>query len=161
MTAIVQRRNGTKGSSIVEFAMSVIVLLIVIFGLINFFLAFYAYQFVTYAARAGARYAIVRGSACSGLNNCDATAAQIQTYIKSLNLPGIDPALITMNTTNSFVGPDTAPAATAGCTSVAGVYNSPGCPVQIRVQYTFPSILPFLRVGTIPLTATSEMQISQ
>src|ERR1700733_11771077 len=133
MNGIFQRRSGTKGGSIVEFAMSIIVLLILIFGIINFFLAFYAYQFVTYAARAGARYAIVRGSACTSWpvngtipNNCDATAAQIQTYIKSLNLPGIDPALLTMNTTTSFVWPDTAPAATAGCTSVAGVYNSPG-----------------------------------
>src|SRR5580698_3244317 len=161
MIGKVQRRNGVKGSSIVEFAMSVIVVLILIFGIINFALALYAYQFVTYAARAGARYAIVRGSSCTRLDNCNATPDQIQTYIRTLNPPGIDPALITMNTTNSFVWPDTAPAATAGCTRVGGVFNSPGCPVQVQVQYSFPSILPFLKNGIIPLTETSQMQISQ
>jgi Flp pilus assembly protein TadG len=161
MTGKFQRRNGVKGSSIVEFAMSVIVVLILIFGIINFALALYAYQFVTYAARAGARYAIVRGSTCTRLDNCNATADQIQAYIRSLNPPGIDPALITMNTTDSFVWPDTAPAAAAGCTKVGPIFNSPGCPVQVQVQYTFPSVLPFLKNGTIPLIATSEMQISQ
>jgi Flp pilus assembly protein TadG len=136
-------------------------LLTLIFGILEFTLAFYTSEFVTYAARAGARYAMVRGSACNSFaTNCPATAAQIQTYVKSLTLPGINPALLTMTTTSNVVWPDTSPASTAtGCTAAS--LNTPGCAVQVKLTYTYHLALPWVSTQTVTLTGASEMLISQ
>jgi len=136
------------------------VFLTFLFGIIDFARALYAYEFVTYAARSGARYAMVRGSACALTNGntwcgsaSGASAAQIQTMVQSLNLPGIDPSQITVNTTWPGV-------TGSGCNTANGT-NSAGCPVQVQVQYPYASTIPFFRVATLTLTATSQMVISQ
>ena len=48
----------------VEMALSMIILLTILFGLIEMCLALYTYHFVSDAAREGSRYAIVHGSTC-------------------------------------------------------------------------------------------------
>jgi hypothetical protein len=161
MTRECERRRTKRGSATVEFALSAVILFGLIFGLMDCCRAFYAYEFVTYAARRGARYAMVRGSACtSWANACPASAAQILTYVQSITMAGIDPAGISMNTTSSFVWPGTDPGVVLnpGCT--AGD-NNPGCPVQIFVQYNYQSILPFKKGTTLKLSSVSETLISQ
>jgi len=158
--------NGARkrGSALIEFALSSMFFLAFLFGIMDFARAVYAYEFVTYAARSGARWAMVRGSSCAVLNPasfCEpaggattgATGADIQTYVRSLNLPGIDPSQITINTSASYLWPGGG----SGCSSG----NSPGCPVKVLVQYPYASSIPFLRIKTITLTADSEMVISQ
>lgn len=156
-----RRWKDRRGGVVIEFALSVILLLTLIFGILEFALAFYTSEFVTYAARAGARYAMVRGSSCNSFaTNCPATAAQIQTYVKTLTLPGINPAQLTMNTTTSVVWPDTSPASTAtGCTAAS--LNTPGCAVQVKLTYSYYLPLPWVSTQTITLTAASEVLISQ
>ncbi len=147
----------------VEFVLSASVFLGFLFGVIDFCRAVYTYEFVTYAARAGARWAMVRGNQCSLANPaswCEptsgattgATAADVQTYVQSLNLPGINPSQIVATTT----WPATS---LASCPS-SGT-NSPGCPVQVLVQYPYASTIPFVRITTLTLTADSQMVISQ
>ena len=152
-------RGRKRGSAVVEFALAAIILFAFMFGIMDFCRAVYAYEFVTYAARQGARYASVRGSqSCqngvsSPTNPFCATATQIQTYVQSLNLPGIDPGQITANTL-WYTG--------TGCPTGTGVpVNSPGCPVKVVVAYNYSSSIPFLRVATITMRASSTMVISQ
>ena len=80
-----------RGDSMVEFALSAIVLFSAIFGILDCSRALFVYHFVSYAAQEGTRYAIVRGSAFSGTScattstlACDATSANITSYVQGL-----------------------------------------------------------------------------
>ncbi len=64
----------------VEFAIVATVTLTLIFGIIQAALALYAYSFVSYAARAGVRYAMVRGTK----SGSPATNSSVQTYVQGL-----------------------------------------------------------------------------
>ena len=159
----VKDRAAKRGSALIEFAVTSMVFLMFLFGILDTGLAVYTYEFVTYAARAGARYAMVRGSQCANLNPavwCEpagattgATAADIQTYVQSLNLPGIQASSLTINQTSGFLWPGTG--------STCSPTNSPGCPVQVQVSYPYASSIPFFRITTLTLKASSEMVISQ
>jgi len=56
-------RNTELGQSLVEFSMVLPIFLVLIFGLVDFGRAFYAWLIVTEAAREGARAAAVQGDA--------------------------------------------------------------------------------------------------
>jgi len=159
----VKNRARKRGSAIIEFAVTSIAFLAFLFGIIDTCEAVYTYEFVTYAARSGARWAMVRGSTCETLNTtafCSptdsstatggATTNDVQTYVRSLNLPGIQASGLAVTTTW--------PATGTGC---SGAANSPGCPVKVLVYYPYVSSIPFLRVTTLGLTAFSQMVISQ
>src|ERR1700722_12356327 len=89
------RLRGEEGSALVEFAISSTVLFLCLFGILGLCGALYTYNFVVDAAHEATRYAIVRGSSCSGLTNCplssNATTASatLQTYVQTLGYPGI------------------------------------------------------------------------
>jgi Flp pilus assembly protein TadG len=144
-----------EGSSIVEIALSMVVLSMILFGLIRICTALYSYHFISDAAREGTRYAIVHGSACvvSGVS-CTVTKPQIQTYVKNLGFPGINPDAITVTTT--YVG---YPAGTTCSPSAA--CNNPGNLATVTVQYVFPVLIPFVTTRTLTMSSTSAMVISQ
>lgn len=145
-TSQMPRCAGSEhGSAVVETALSFIVLLTMIFGILLISLALYTYNFIADAAREGTRYAMVRGSTCQGFASaCPATASNVQTYVKGLGFPGIDPAAMTVTTTWPV-----------------GNSNIPGNPVRVTVQYNFPLAIPFLTARTLNLTSSSQMVISQ
>jgi len=167
-------RARQRGSAVVEFAVAFLVLMGLFFGIVDFCRAMNAYEFVTFAARQGARWAIVRGSACAttatppgpnpaawcepaGSASTGATAADVQTYVQSLHPLGIAQHL-TVTTTW--------PATGTGCPALAPnssgyPLNSPGCPVQVTVQYNYAFGLTSLFRKTIALNAHSEMVISE
>jgi Flp pilus assembly protein TadG len=145
---------GEEGSAIVEFAMLSMCFLTILFGLLDFGRALYTYNYVSYAARDGARYAIVRGSACNSFaTDCptktDGTG--VSSYLKTVTIP---PAI---NPTNLAVTA-TWPGGNPGCT---GAVNSPGCVVKVNVKYTFSFIIPFIPKITSLMSSTSQMVISQ
>jgi Flp pilus assembly protein TadG len=143
-----------EGATVVEMALSVVILLTVLFGLIEICLALYTYHYVSDAAREGTRYAIVHGAACtvSGVS-CTATSNQIQTYVQNLGYPGINPSNMTVTTTWSAY-----PA--GGACNAAGC-NGPGDLVTVMAQYNFLLSIPFTTATTLNLTSTSSMVISQ
>ena len=55
-------RLGESGSSLIEFALSVSLLMMVVFGIMGLSLAAFSDHFVAIAAQAATRYASVRGS---------------------------------------------------------------------------------------------------
>lgn len=157
-------RIRQRGSAIIEFAVASLVFLAFLFGIIDFARILYTYEFVSYAARSGARWASVRGSSCEATNGtaaCSptssvttgATQTDIQTYVQSLNLPGIAPSGITATPTWPQTG--------TGCPANPSASNSPGCPVKVTVTYNYVSAIPFARITTLTLTADSQMVISQ
>lgn len=138
-------------------------MLMAIFGILDFSRALYTYHFVSYAAQEGARYAMVRGGdwgtvSCSSYNSydCQATAAEIQSYVQSLAPPGIGASKIVA--TPSWPQ-ETASGSSTGC-STTGTQADQGCIVKVAVSYQFQFILPFLPNSGISMKASSEQVIS-
>lgn len=141
-------------SSVVETAVSAMILFSLVFGIIEASMALYAYHFTAEAAREGTRYAVVRGSSCSGSNTaCPAQASDIQNYVSGLVFPGINPAAITVTTAWPTTG--------GSCTPSSNPCNNPGNIVAVTVNYRFAFATPFIPSSTLNMTSTSEMVISQ
>jgi Flp pilus assembly protein TadG len=156
-----RRRAGEEGAAIVEFAMSAIVLLCMMIGIMELSLALYSHDYVSEAAREGSRYAMVRGSTSClntpSLTNCNATAALIQSYVQGLGFPGIGSTSTTVTTT-WLSASATQPTTWTAC---ANTCNAPGNLVKVRVVYSFPLSIPFISSQTLSIGSTSQMVIAQ
>ena len=145
------RRQDEAGAEIIEFALVMMAFSLVFFGVMAFGQALYAYHYVSDAARDGARFAIVRGSACTTwATACPAANSDVRNYVVSITPPGINTSASHLTVTTTWPGNG------AGtCT----INNSPGCPVKVQVQYkfTFPLVLP----SAVTMTSASQMVISQ
>jgi Flp pilus assembly protein TadG len=137
--------SDEEGSSLVEFALSVPVLLTFFFGLIQVCIVTYTRGALSECAREGTRYAMVHGSTCEtpGNASCTLTASQMNTYVSSNTWPNVGGGAMTVNTTY----PD-------------GNEN-PGSRVQITVTYAFPFRVPMIPTSTLTLSSTSVMYIVQ
>lgn len=168
LVRIIRHLRDDRGSELVEFALAVPILLALFFGMMDFSRAMYCYHYVTYAAQEGARYAIVRGadttagqcktSAAPNFTetyNCVAASGDVQNYLSSRTLPLIDPDAVTVTTT----WPGTTPDCTSNCTACSPS-NGEGCIVNVRVNYAFRFLLPFLpRSVVLNFSGTSEKVI--
>src|SRR5215831_6899454 len=110
--------RAEQGQTLVEVAVSFSALMIMILGVIEGGWLVYTYHYLSYAARQGSRYAVVRGSACdssNGMDNCpNATSDQIQTYVRSVHFPGIDPNQVGVTATWT-AGPQSGGTCTSPC----------------------------------------------
>ena len=175
---ILTRLAEESGSSLVEYALVVILFMTILFGIIGFGHALYAYHFVSHATKEATRYAAVRGRTCGNDANggsCQASNSasgssgptkdipnDIQKFVQNIAPPGIntDPKKLVVTATwpvqaNS---PTICSAAVAG---VGGPYaDYPGCTVQVQVQYTFNFIVPLIPAGPLTLSSRSDMIIA-
>jgi Flp pilus assembly protein TadG len=147
----------------VEFAISVPVLFTLMFGFMMIAFAVYTLHTVSEAAHDAARWASVRGSSCSAntpnQTDCNATQAEIQSYIQGLEYPGIDPSNLTVTAT--WLSPSsTTPTTWTACASESGC-NGPSDAVQVVVSYHFPLTIPFLPSNSRTLSGTAQMVIQQ
>ncbi len=154
MLRSVEQQSGERGTALVEFAVVAVVLLTLILGVIDVGRALYAYDFVSDAARRGARFAMVRGTACSGLSGgCPASVSDVQTYLQS-NAPGIDTsALIVTGACVASGNSGPPPSFTLPCTAPFGV--------SITVHYTFGFITPLVPPNSWTMSSTAQMTVSQ
>ncbi len=171
-----QRQDG---AALVETALAMAVYLVLLFGMIAFCYALYAYNFVSNAARLATRYAVVRGSdSCviaPAFPDCDmpntTPASALQTYVQNLGYPGLNSNYVTVTAT--WVNPITSYDSLTGITSVTGwnttcipptstdLYcNNPGDAVNVVVNYQFPLNIPFWQNTTLNLSSTSQMVIN-
>lgn len=180
--------GGDEGATLVETTFAMVIVFMLLFGVLDFSLAFYTYHYVSDAAREGARYASVRGSDCSKnmggapptAFNCNATESQIATYVTHLGCsstsssangcyPGIDAAdnmTVTVNTASEGTpGSQTWTSCGEGTSC-----NAPGDVVQVNVTYifTFPLRIPrWTGAGWAPwqpsikIGSTSSMMYAQ
>jgi Flp pilus assembly protein TadG len=163
--------RGEEGATLVEFALSSSMLLLMLFGIIVISLALYSYNFTAEAARDATRYAIVRGADCTGFADCNITGTQIQTYVQNLSLPGINPTNLQVNTewyTVTLTNTSNTPTLT-DCGSdpltvdpTSGKQcDTPGNEVQVRVTYTYPLSIPFWGKQSLTMVNQSELVIAQ
>jgi Flp pilus assembly protein TadG len=125
-----------------------------VFGIIQIRLALYSYHSISDAAREATRYAIVRGSSCSGfVSACPAQATDIQTYVRGMGFP----AIVTSNLTVTTTWPTTG----ASCTPSTTPCNNPGNLVSVTVSYQLPLTILFVSSSTLTMHSTSKMVISQ
>jgi Flp pilus assembly protein TadG len=145
-----------EGSAMVEFAVGSTILFLLMFGAMEMCLALYSYHFVSDAAREGARYASVRGSTCANLTPCNATSAQIQSYLESLGYPGASKLTAT---TTWLSASSTTPTTWTSCGATQ--CDAPGNAVQVTVTYALPVSIPLWNSTTFNVTSTSQMVIAQ
>ncbi|MGA8087730.1 MAG: TadE/TadG family type IV pilus assembly protein [Terracidiphilus sp.] len=148
--------RDSTGSSLVEFALCSVVFIMITFGLIQCCFGLYAYNFISDAARSASRYAVVRGSSCSGIPDCGITSAQVQTYVRANTFPGINANNLTASAT-WYSASSSEPTTWTACGSQC---NAPGNAVQVQVTYAFPLNIPFWKKQNLSLTSTSQMVIS-
>jgi Flp pilus assembly protein TadG len=148
-------RARERGSTMLESAVMISVLLVMLFGVIGFGNALYTYHFVSNTAREATRWASVRGNSCTGglSGGCPAADTDVTAYVQSLSTGiGLDPTKVT--TTTTWVAP---PNNLSICNAQP---NSPGCVVKVQVQYSFQFLFPLLPSG-FTMQSTSQMVISQ
>jgi Flp pilus assembly protein TadG len=126
------------GQAMAEFALVLTPCLALFFGIINFALALYCYDFVCYSAQQAARYATVHGSTAPTV----VSAANVQTYVNTLVAGVLNTNSLTVTTTWS---PN----------------NKPGSVVTVAVSYNFPPLTSIVSSVTIPLTRTAAMVVTQ
>ena len=149
------------GDTLIESGLSIAVMLLVIFGVMDFSRALYGYHFASSAARDATRYVMVRGSswgstACGSTfaSSCAAGSSDIATYVKAIAPAGVSASNLTVNTT--WTGQT---AKGVACTTT-GSLNDPGCVVSVQVIYAFNFVLPLLPKGTLQLGSTSKTVIA-
>jgi Flp pilus assembly protein TadG len=154
-----------QGQSLLESALTISLLLTLLLGTMQVGLMLYAYHFVSYAAREGTRYAIVRGStSCSSLTmNCNASASAIQSFVGGLGFPGVhlSSSNITVQWADYASGTGWSLCNSSNTSSGCSTANAPGNQVKVTVSYQFPFTVPFVPVSFFTLNSTSAMVIAQ
>ena len=152
------------GSNLIEYAITLTLYLLLLFGIVDFSRALYAYHFVAHAAREGARWAMVNGSTCHDdpdAPSCPyangASLSDVTTHITNFVPPGIVSGQITVSACGVNGGGECAASSGGVC---AGTVNAPGCVVAVTVQYPFTFIAPIVHVGSITMSSTSQMIIA-
>lgn len=168
--------RGEGGSAIVEMALSVSILVLLLVGISRLSIGLYAMDFLSQAAREGARWKIVRGNTCStntpGLDHCGATQTDIQNYVQALGLPFASGVTVTRSYLIRQITLDSSGAPTASwvstCSGTSSVLcnsatadDTPGNQVTVTVSYTFPLWIPFVSGTNLPMSANSSMVIVQ
>jgi Flp pilus assembly protein TadG len=152
-----------EGGTLVEAAVSMTMLMMIIFGIMDCSRALYVDHYVRYTAEEAVRYAMVRGSTWNNAScttpaafSCTATSDNIKARVTSVMPAGID-------TTNSLAVVTTwsGNTPTGVACSVTNGANSPGCVVQVKVSYNFNFILPFLPANAMVLGSTAAAVITQ
>jgi Flp pilus assembly protein TadG len=180
--------RGEEGSSLVEITLvCTFIYLPMLFGIIQVSIALYSYNFICDAARHATRYASVRGvesctisstfpdcnlSPTSGANPTSTDgSASLQTYVRNMGYPGIDPSKLTAtatwwsaNVTNPADGTYSYTDWNTQCTSTdlnGNACNTPGNAVKVVVNYSYTMGIPFVKNFTMNLSSTSQMVINE
>jgi Flp pilus assembly protein TadG len=152
------------GAALIEFALSISILMTLLIGCMEACLAFYSYHAANEYARLAARYAEVHGSTClladgttscyMGDNNADGTNTTLTNYLKNAGLLGVSTSNITVKPTFTYVPGRSACLNQPNC-------NGAGDQVTVTVTYLFPYRIPILPARTLNMVSTSTMTISQ
>jgi Flp pilus assembly protein TadG len=126
--------RDTRGQALVEFAMSALITVALLLGVVEMSRMLITYTTVCNAARIGVRYAMVHGSDNS------ATVTQIQSVVDNyLSAAPID----TSSTTINVAYPS------------ASSCKNPGCLVKVTISYPYHPIMTYVPLS-VSLSSTSE-----
>ena len=141
MTIPAHQSTSRRGSTLVEFAISAGLLLMMIFAVIEFQRLLLVYTAVANAARAGNRYAIVHGSTRTGIGDPPSGSGNttaVETVVKNFASAGV------LDTSRLNIA----------VTYPSG--NSPGSMVTVKVWYPYDPFVGWftmLRVNLVSTTA--------
>jgi Flp pilus assembly protein TadG len=144
--------RNESGAELVEFALTLPLLLLLVLGMIEFGFLFQEYEVVTNAAREGARIAVLPTYSQTPADQINNATARVNEY---LNDAGLNSSLPGVTVT---VGPPTRTDYTAPAT---------GCVWSVPVTVTYPHPVPFISgimsyfgttIGQITLRTTSRMR---
>jgi Flp pilus assembly protein TadG len=164
-----QALHSEEGATLVETAIAMSVFLCVLLGVIQMSLALYAYHFVSDAAREASRWAMVRGTQCTGnisTSFCSPTSrlatgadnADIQAYVRSLGYPLSG----NLTTSTAWYNPaGAAPSTTWTLCGIGAACKVAGNQVTVTVSYSFPLNIPFWKTTNLGVSSTSSMVISE
>ena len=132
-----RRSRSRRGATIVEFALSwTLFLMLTMVGVMDLGRGLWAYNLLGHTARAGTRYAMVRG----GKSPSPATAEQIETYVRGQAFM-LDQSKLTVATTWT---PD----------------QDPGGTVRIQLGYNFVPIFGVFLGGATDIGSSSSKVIT-
>ena len=142
------RRKSQAGSELIEFAFVLPLLLILVFGIIDFSLALYDKAVITNAAREGARAGIVFAPVRPA-------GSPIQGRLTELEIEDVVMTYCQNHLVN-FGGADIS----RDDIEVDGEEGTAGVPLTVTVNYTYNhvAISSFLGLGGMSLSATSVMR---
>lgn len=164
-----QLRRDDCGSALVEMAIAASLTLTTFISVFQVSIACYHYNTVAEVTRETARWAAVRGSACSqntpNLDNCGASKATIQNYAKSVG--AINWSQCTTSSPCVTVSYKTASTTTVNSKTTttwsdcsSGTCNLPGNMLIVSMNYPYTLNLLFGSYS-INLGSTSEMVVAQ
>ena len=139
--------RSDRGETLIEFALAATVFFMMLLGTAQLGFAVWNYNTLASLAQDGARWAAVRGSACSctqATNNLSGPDS-VQEYVRGRSL-GMSSTALTVTATWPDGGSPP---------------NAPGKTVQVRVDYTFPLLTAIVRTGTLPLHGIAQMKIAR
>ena len=139
----VRRRHTSAGSTLIEFALCVFLLMIVLLSVVEMSRLVLVYTAVSNAARAAARYAIVHGSSRTG------------SGVDGPSGPGANPPQVVQVATNFAKASLINPARLAVTVTYTGG-NSVGSSVQVGVSYSYDPFIGLIPLGGIPLSNVSR-----
>ena len=132
-----KRRRSQAGNTMVETALVITCYLMIVFGIIEFSQATFAWNFVSYAARNATRYASVHGATSQTI----ATAQSVTNVVLA--------QAVALNTSNLTVSTTWTP------------NNQPGSTVQVKVSYLYKPLLLVVFPNVQTFSSTSQMVILQ
>jgi len=132
------RRQGSRGSTVLEFALAGIPMMMAFIGIVQMGLTMWTYQTLSYATKELNRYIAVHGKHCgTGSNNCTLTVAGVATaaegYAIGLNTSSLNLTL-TSPSTSYTCNPVTS------CSSNSNQWppstdSTVGTAIQVRMTY--------------------------
>jgi len=132
-----KRRRSQAGNTMVETALVITCYLMIVFGIIEFSQATFAWNFVSYAARNATRYASVHGATSQTI----ATAQSVTNVVLA--------QAVALNASNLTVSTTWTP------------NNQPGSTVQVKVSYLYKPLLVVVFPSVQTFSSTSQMVILQ
>jgi Flp pilus assembly protein TadG len=160
MVREMRKREREKGSALVDFALTVTIVLLIMFLIVDVGRALYTFNWLSDTARRATRFAMVRGTTCDpqlesycNIDNHPRGARQqeIDAYVKSLAI-GIntDPTVLQIDT---------------HCLAAANAPAPPPCAaagwVQVQVRYQFSFLSPLMHLNPWWMHSTSERVVLQ
>lgn len=83
-----RQQKSQRGANVLEAALTILVLMTMVFGLVDFGRAFNVYQVITDAAREGARYSVAPNPGTTILPTPSAVQAYVESYLADGNIRG-------------------------------------------------------------------------
>ena len=138
-------RRGECGEAALTMVLSVPIMVLFMFGLMQVCVAYYSYERISEIAREGTRYAIVRGATCETYAgaSCTISTTSLQTYVTSIGFP------------------DLAGGTTTAVATFPDGDEAIGHHVKVVVTYVFPYKIPYSNTKSFTLTSTSLMTFIQ